>query len=162
MVDLRDDLGGVRRLDRERGFTLVEMLAALGILLFGITALLGALSQSVSQRRSTDARLAAAALADEIVHRLQHEALRLRPDAESDLDVEFATLADQEAPNFPGMTWSVTTTRDDDRPDLWLADIKVTWLEEGEDTSEEFLRVLPRQLPLAQRVLRFRAETTSR
>lgn len=161
MVDLRDDLGGVRRLDRERGFTLVEMLAALGILLFGITALLGALSQSVSQRRSTDARLAAAALADEIVHRLQHEALRLRPDAESDLDVEFATLADQEAPNFPGMTWSVTTTRDDDRPDLWLADIKVTWLEE-EDTSEEFLRVLPRQLPLAQRVLRFRAETTSR
>lgn len=162
MAERRVNLGGdTAAAARCGGFTLAEMLAALGILLFGITALIGALSSSVSQRRSTDARLAAAALADEIVHSLQFEAMRLRPDAESDLDVEFATLSDQTAPNFPGMNWSVTTTKDDDRPDLCLLRIRVSWLEEGEDTGVDFLRVLPRQLPLGRRVQRFRDETTA-
>ena len=32
----------------------------------------------------------------------------------------------------------------------------IEWLEEGEDTTETFLRVLPRSLPLAPRVRRFR------
>lgn len=146
---------------RAGGFTLAEMLAALGILLFGITALIGALSASVGQRRGTEARLAAAALAEQIVHRLQHESLRPRADAESELDVEFAPLTDQTAPGFAGMTWSATTVEDPDRPDLWLVRIRVGWLEEGDEEFVEFLRLLPRQLPLAQRVLRFRADSDS-
>lgn len=143
----------------EGGFTLAEMLAALGILLFGITALLGALSSSVAQRRSTEARLAAAALAEQVVHRLQHESLRPRADAETALDLELAPVADQTAPGFPGMTWTATPVEHPDRPDLWLVRIRVGWLEEGDEEFVEFLRLLPRQLPLAQRVLRFRDET---
>jgi prepilin-type N-terminal cleavage/methylation domain-containing protein len=61
------------------GFTLVEMLAALGILLFGVTALIGALSSSVAQRRTTDARLEAAALCEVALHRLQHARPMPRP-----------------------------------------------------------------------------------
>ncbi len=150
-----------RRRPSDAGFTLAEMLAALGILLFGITALLGALSASVAQRRGTDARLAAAALCEHALHRLQHEALRPRADAENDLDLEFATLEDQTAPGFPGMSWSATVVIDEDRPDLFLVRLRVVWLEEDEETGEEFLRVLPRQLPLAQRVQRWLEESGS-
>ncbi len=159
MAELHATLPTSTRRRGEAGFTLAEMLAALGILLFGITALLGALSSSVSQRRSTEARLAAAALAEQIVHRLQHESLRPRADAESALDLELAPLADQTAPGFPGMTWTATTVADPDRPDLWLVRIRVIWLEEGDEEFVEFLRLLPCQLPLAQRVSRFRDDS---
>lgn len=144
------------------GFTLAEMLVALGILLFGVTALLSALTSSVSQRRGTEARLAAASLADHALHRLQFEAARLSDQAESDLDIEFAPLDNQTAASFPGMTWEAIPVRDADRPDVWLVRIVVHWLEEGEDEQLEFLRVLPRQLPLAQRVRRFQSESPTR
>lgn len=144
----------------QNGFTLAEMLAALGILLFGVTALIGALSSSISQRRSTDARIQAAAMCERALLQLQQEGVRRRADGETDIDLELAPLADQTVPGFPGMTWSASTVLDPDRPDVWLVRLKVTWLEEGEEMTEEFLRVLRRQLPLGQRVLRFREETS--
>ena len=75
-----------------------------------------------------------------------------------EFDLEIATLPDQTAPGFQGMTWSATAVLDDTRPDIWLVRLKIRWLEEGEDVFEEFLRVLPRQLPLGQRVRRFRED----
>lgn len=141
------------------GFTLAEMLAALGILLLGVTALLGALSATVAQRRTTDARLESTAVCEQALLRIQHEAVRRRAGAESDLDLELAPLADQTVPGFSGMTWSASAVVDDERPDVWLVRLQVRWLEEGENVVEEFLRVLPRQLPLGQRVRRFRDES---
>lgn len=142
------------------GFTLIEMLAALGILLLGVTSLLGALSATVAQRRTTDARLEATALCDYALQRVQEEAVRRSATAESDLDLEIAALEDQTAPEFAGMSWSASATVDDQRPDVWLVTLKVRWLEVGDDVTEEFLRVLPRQLPLGKRVRRFREEQT--
>jgi type II secretory pathway pseudopilin PulG len=139
---------------REGGFTLAEMLAALGILLFGITALLGALSAAAAQRRTADAQQEAAALCELAVHRIRHEAVRRRADAANDFDLELATLDDQTAPGFPGMTWSATAVVDDDHPEVWLVRIQVRWLELGDTVVQEFLRVLPRELPLGRRVRR--------
>lgn len=140
------------------GFTLVEMLAALGILLFGITALIGALSSSVAQRRTTDARLETTALCDLALHRLQYEAIRRTADGATDLDLELLPLQDQTAAGFAGMTWSAVPIVDENRPDVWLIRLEIRWLEDGEDVSEVFFRVLPRQLPLGPRVLRFREQ----
>ena len=140
------------------GFTLAEMLAALGILLFGVTTLLGALSSSVAQRRTIDARLESTALVEHALHRVQHEAVRRSATGTNDLDLEVVSLENQDAPGFPGMTWSASAVVDPSRPDIWLVKLKIRWLEQGEDTGEEFLRILPRQLPLGQRVKRFRDE----
>ena len=141
------------------GFTLAEMLAALGILLFGVTALIGALASSIAQRRTTDARLEATALCEHALHRLQHEGVARRAGATTDLDLEMVPLQDQTAPGFPGMTWSATAIVDENRPDVWLVRLRIRWLEEGDDVQQEFLRVLPRQLPLGRRVLRFKEES---
>ena len=88
----------IRRAPRERGFTLVEMLMALGILLFGVVALLGSLSTSVAQRRTTDARHELSALCEHAVHRVQEESMQLRAGGSTPLDVEFVPLLDQVAP----------------------------------------------------------------
>lgn len=141
-----------------RGFTLAEMLAALTILLFGVTALLGALASSVGQRRTTDARHELVALCDHAVHRIMHEAVRAPDGSESPLDLQFVPLNDQTAPGFPTMRWSAAATVDPERPELWLVRITVRWLDAGEDVQEEFLRVLPRQRPLRDRVVAFRGQ----
>lgn len=141
------------------GFTLAELLAALAILLFGVTALLGALSASVAQRRTTDARHELVALVEHAVLRCQQEAVRAPVGAATPLDLEFLPLLDQRAPGFPGMRWSARAVADDTRPELWLLRIEVRWLDQGEEVGAEFLRVLPRQLPLRDRVAAFRAET---
>lgn len=148
------DLGtfGACQRRSEAGFTLAEMLAALGILLFGITALLGALSATAAQRRTADAQQEAATLCEQVVHRLRHEAIRRRADAESDFDLELVPLADQTAPGFPGMTWSATPVLDDEHPEVWLLRIQVRWLELGDTVEQEFLRILPRELSLGRRV----------
>lgn len=140
----------------EHGFTLAEMLAALAILLFGITALLGALSASIGQRRTTDARHELAALCELAMQRVQYEAIRSRTGGSSPFDLEFVPLVDQPVPGFPGMTWSARAIEDETRPELWMVKIEANWLDDGEPVSAEFLRVLPRQLPLRDRVSSFR------
>ena len=140
----------------EDGFTLAEMLAALGILLFGVTALLGALSSSISQRRSTDARHELTALCDLAMHRVRYEAIRSTTGSSAPFDLEFVPLEDQEVPGFPGMSWSASATEDENRPLLWLVKVEVRWLEDGEDVVAEFFRVVPRQLPMRDRVLSYR------
>jgi len=142
----------------ERGFTLVEMLVALGILLVGITSLLAAMSSSVAQRRTADARHELTALCEAALLRVQHEAVRAPDGNPSPLQLEFVPMVDQPAAGFPGMTWSATATVDDTMPTLWLVRLTVKWLEEGENASAEFLRVIPRQLPLRDRVIAFRGE----
>lgn len=141
---------------REGGFTLAEMLAALAILLFGVTALLGALSSSISQRRSTDARHELTALCDLAMHRVRYEAIRSTTGQSDPFALEFVPLVDQEVPGFPGMSWTATAVEDEDRPLLWLVKIEARWLDEGEDVVAEFFRVVPRQLPMRDRVLSYR------
>ena len=146
----------------QAGFTLAEMLAALAILLFGVTALLGALSSSIAQRRTTDARHALTTMCDLAMHRVQYESIRSSNGDSSPFDLEFVSLEDQDVPGFPGMTWTATATADDDRPQLWLVKIEATWLDEGEPVVAEFLRVVPRQMPLRDRVLSYRNDSSSR
>jgi prepilin-type N-terminal cleavage/methylation domain-containing protein len=142
----------------ERGFTLAEMLAALAILLIGVTTLLASLGDSISLRRSTDARLAAAAAVEDVLVRVQQTGIRRRADAETDLDLELDLPGAFPVAGFDGLRCTVTAVDNKDRPDLWLLRVRMQWLEEGEAMTEEFLRVVPRQLPLGARVQRFRSE----
>ena len=72
----------------------------------------------------------------------------------------FVPLVDQPVPGFPGMTWSASATSDENRPLLWLVKIEARWLDEGEEVVAEFLRVVPRQLQLCDRVLSYREGST--
>jgi hypothetical protein len=149
----------------QAGFTLAEMLAALGILLFGVTSLLAAMASSIGQRRSADARLETTALVEHVVHRAMHECIALRDGSSSPVDLEFRPLVDQPWPGFPGLRWSVRATVDENHPTVWLLRIEAKWFDGGEEIVSEYLRVVPRQAPLRDRVLTARggaSETTDR
>lgn len=142
----------------EAGFTLAEMLAALGILLFGITSLLAAMASSIGQRRTADARLETTALVEHVVHRALHECVALRNGSSSPVDLEFKPLVDQPWPAFPGLRWSVRAVADEDRPTVWLLRIEAKWLDGGDEVVSEHFRVVPRQAPLRDRVLTARGD----
>lgn len=48
--------------------------------------------------------------------------------------------------------------RNENRPLVWLVKIEARWLEDGEDVVAEFLRVVPRQLPMRDRVMSYRGD----
>ncbi|MEQ1632043.1 MAG: prepilin-type N-terminal cleavage/methylation domain-containing protein [Planctomycetota bacterium] len=143
---------------RAHGFTLVEMLVALSILTVGVTTLLLALGDSMSMRRGSDARLKAQESVEDYVHQIAATGLRLRADATSPFDLELQRSDSTTVDGAPGMTMSATMETDDARPDVVLLRVRVAWLEEGETIAEEFLRVVPRQLPLSARIQSFRNE----
>jgi prepilin-type N-terminal cleavage/methylation domain-containing protein len=144
---------------RNAGFTLIEMLVALGILVVGVTTLLASLGDSMALRSSTDARLLAAAAVEDLVHQIAATGIRRRADAETDLDLELATPGEVAVPGYSTMRLLPSVEEDKERRDVWLLHVRATWLDRGETITEEFLRVLPRQLPLGARVQRFRQET---
>lgn len=140
------------------GFTLVEMMVALMIMTVGITSLLLSLGESMSVRTSSDARLIAAEAVEELVHQVTTTGVRRRADAETDLDVELAVPAEIAVPGYATMRLLPSLVETEDHRDPALLRIRAVWLERGEPVEQEFLRVLPRQLPLGVRVKRFRDE----
>lgn len=144
------------RCSRQRGFTLTEMLVALGILLVGTTSLLAVLGGGVGLRRSTEARREASYLAEQAVLRVR-QAME-RQQGGSALDVRLAPLAGQTVDGFPGMTWAASSAEDPDRPDVLLVTIRVQWLEDGETVVQDFLRVFPRSEPLGARIARWQQD----
>lgn len=142
----------------QHGFTLAEMLVALSILTIGVTTLLAALGESMATRRTTDARLLAEHVVEDFVHRTVSTGLRLRADAASPFDLELVVPEPQRVEGIPGATVTGVVEQDETRPDVLLLRVRVSWLERGETATEEFLRVVPRQLPLSARVQTFRKE----
>lgn len=143
---------------RDAGFTLAEMLVALSILAIGVTTLLAALSDSIALRRTTDARLVAQQAVDDFLHQLAQGGLKRRDGSDVPFDIELTAPAPQPLDGAPGMSVSCKLEIDEKRPDVALARVRVTWLEGGETVAEEFLRVMPRQLPLGARIRAFRNE----
>ncbi len=152
------DRAPCHRAAAQQGFTLAEMLVALSILTVGVSTLLLALADSASVRRGSDARLVAVQAVEDFVLRVQESGLQPAADAESDLDLSLALPDAIPVEGYPTMTLSAEIVRDESRPFVALLRVRASWLEGGERVAEEFLRVLPLQLPLGARVRRIREQ----
>lgn len=130
------------------GFTLVEMMVALAILVFGISALAGSLLTGVTTRRGSEMRFRADALVNHAVYEIQEKLLA--GDSEPGTPLKGFTVEDP--PGYPGMKYTVAQTTDPERPGLVLARIQVSWKEQGEQVGETFERIFVRQTPFSQRV----------
>jgi prepilin-type N-terminal cleavage/methylation domain-containing protein len=94
---------------RNAGFTLAEMLVALSILSIGVTTLLAALSDSMSLRRSSDARLVAQEAVEDFVLRISQSGLRAAADATTPFDLELASGEPVALDGAPGMKIAAKT-----------------------------------------------------
>lgn len=132
----------------QAGFTLTEMLVALSILIFGLTALAGSMTVGVSQRRGIEMQLRSVNMIDFIVRDLRESYLQAHdPDGGPLPNIDRAEMTD-----FPGMMYRVKFVADPDHPRVVLARVYISWLDQGERVAEEFQRVLIREKPFFQRI----------
>ena len=132
----------------EAGFTLVEMMLAMAILVFGVTALAGSLLTGIGMRRGSEMRFRATALVDYAIQDIQEEIFARSQDPSKPL----ADFTRVDPPGYPGMKYTVEFIRDLERPGVVLAKIKVSWRDQGELVGETFRRILLRRDPFSRRV----------
>lgn len=140
----------------EQGFTLLEMLAAMAILILGVTSLLGALSAGLGIRRGAEQRSRAALLADQVIMELRTQILS-GPAEDRGLGsglaaAEIEAITVTRIDGYRGMKYSVEFLTDVEYPDLALARLRISWLHQGSDVGIEFLRLLSNSSPLSYRV----------
>ena len=144
------------------GFTLVELMIAFAILLFGVTTLIGALGVGLDTRRSAEMKGRASALVGHVMHDLEERLFAgTLPEDEGQAGplAAPAQLAVDAVPGYPGLGYRVEFAVDPSEPDLVLATIAIRWQGQGETYTDEYRRILLRQEPFPQRVRRTRSKS---
>lgn len=147
-----------KRPGRAGGFTLVEMLVAMGILVFGITSLIGLLGLGVSTRRTSELRNQSVYAVDEVIHHVREHVLPRQTFDEDDVPVPLEPVTLDPVEGYPRLRARVDFHYDESYPHLVLLDVHLTWLEEGAVVGERFRRVLPSYDGFSRRVGRVRSK----
>ena len=145
MVDR--DKNDVARPVGSRGFTLIDILAALLLLSVGVTGVMGVLASGIRTEQSgeliRDASRLALAVRDQLAHdgRLgaAHEPLP-------------KGISDGRHPDYPFLTYEVAFEGDPDLGSQVLVTITVKWLERGEAMDDEYRFFMSREYTLARRI----------
>lgn len=150
---MADRAGAGRRSDS--GFTLIELVVAMAVLMGGVTALVALLTVGVSARQRSEMRQRAVWLSDRVFQEVALEAFE-NPWLE-DTPLEIPSRGPVPAEDTPGMTWSADFHVDPRRPDLVLVELRVRWAEQGEGVQQTFRRLMRRQEPFPRRAARLLA-----
>lgn len=150
-----------RRQAHDAGFTIVEIVVALGILLVGMTSVLGLLSFGAALSRTAQLRNSAAAAAEGIVADLEESLFPLvvDPDTGRTSVGEPREFVDREVPGHPGLVYSARATGDPDDgrrggPQRWRVDIEMRWSSAGRQHTKTFTTMLLREVPFGERLRR--------
>lgn len=133
------------------GFTILEVVLAMGILLLGITAIIGLLTFGAALTHAAQMRTAAANVSEAIVADLDESLFPLEEDGSVGEPEDFK---DRALPGFEGVTYSIETVANPDNPDEYRVDVQMKWESGGVLRSHEFSTLMNRQVPFGERMRR--------
>ena len=145
------------------GFTMVEVLVALAILVFGMTAVLGLLTFGAALSRTALLRTTAAAASHAVVADLEEtmfppakvkdpSTIALDPgESEAGPPVD---VVDRPLPGMPDVVYSARATQNPDRPEEYRIDVEMTWRAAGVRRAATFTTLLVREIPFGERLRR--------
>ena len=125
-----------------RGFTLFEIMCALGIFMFGIVGVMSLLAMALRMHKEALDRETAAMAADEVLGELEEIAPTLERDPDSG---DLKPLTDRPVPGRDGYTYTVTfrEARETEDPDpLIEARLQIAWKSRGKRRAVEFVSYL--------------------
>lgn len=143
---------------RRAGFTIIEILVSMGILLFGMTAILGLLTFGAAVSRTALLRTQTASLCEAVVADLEES---LFP---TENDEAGPPIAIQRKP-LPGqndVVYSATVTENPDRPLEYKVDVEFAWESGGVRRERRFSTILLREIPFGTRLRRAIGKGTPR
>ena len=133
------------------GFTIVEVVIAMGIFLIGMSSLLGLLAFGATLTRHAALRGDAAAAIEAVVADLEEG---LFPIEEDGTIGDPLPIRDRALPAHPGMIYSATTrTNPEDEREV-LVEVHMAWLGQGVRHTKTFTTLLLREVPFGERLRR--------
>lgn len=141
------------------GFTIIEVIVALGILLFGMTAVIGMLTFGAALSRTALLRTSAAASTQAVVADLEETLFPMIPastagsaaasDAGPPIEIE-----DRPLPGMPDVTYSARAQPNPERPLEYRVDVEMSWSSAGVRRAMSFRTILVREVPFGERLRR--------
>ena len=141
---------------RSAGFTLIEVMLAMFILLLGMSSLLGLLTFGAALSRGAALRTASAGSVEKIVADLEETLFPLVLVNGLEVAGEPEQIKDRSVPGAPGLLYDAQATAlPDDRhqpPLEYLVEIRMHWEVGGTARSSEFSTIMLREVPFGARM----------
>ncbi len=136
---------------RRAGFTIIEVLLAMGILLLGTTAILSMLTSGAALARTAELRAASAGVIEAVIADLEETLFPLAPDGSAG---EPVPVESRPVPGSPGVVYSARATPNPDHPDEYRVDVELAWQSRGVRRTQLFTTLLLREIPFGERMRR--------
>ena len=132
------------------GFTIVEVLLAMFILLLGATAIIGFLTFGAAMTRHAQLRTAAASALDAVAADIDHQ---LFPYVDGELQGP-VDLEDRAVPGAENVVYSAKAAPNPENDREWRVDIEMTWKSAGVKRSKKWSTLRIRELAFGERLRR--------
>ncbi len=144
------------------GFTIIEVVLAMGLLLLGMSAILGLLSFGAALARTAALRTGAASAIEAVVAELEESLFPLQVDPDTGIARagEPHVIQGRPVPGHPGLVYNaepIAVRGSDDGPDVpqrYRVDIDITWQSGGRRRAKTFTALLLREVPFGERLRR--------
>jgi prepilin-type N-terminal cleavage/methylation domain-containing protein len=133
---------------RREGFTIIEVLIAMAILLFGMTAVLGLLMFGAGLSRTALLRTTAASAVESVVADLD-ETLFPMVEGEAGPPVD---IKERALPGSPDIVYSATAHENPQNPLEYRVDIEMTWSSAGVQREKRFSTLVLREISYGERL----------
>jgi prepilin-type N-terminal cleavage/methylation domain-containing protein len=150
------------RCEPAAGFTLLEVMLAMGILTLGATAILGLLTFGAAVTRAAELRSSGAAASDAVLADLEEHLFPMEEDGSAGKPSQ---IVDRPVPGSPGIVYSATSIPILDgaitsagQPLEYRVDVTLAWQAGGVQRGRTFTTLLLRQIPFGERMRRMFVE----
>jgi prepilin-type N-terminal cleavage/methylation domain-containing protein len=141
---------------RSAGFTIIEVLVALAILVFGMTAVIGMLTFGAALTRTALLRTSAASVTQAVVADLEETLFPPAGAAGSDASEAGppVEVKDRPLPSLPDVVYSAQAQENPARPLEYRVDVEISWKAAGVRREMRFSTLLVREVPFGERLRR--------
>ena len=137
--------------DRTRGFTILEVVLAMGVLVIGMTVLLSLFTFGAALSRSAEMRTSAATAVDAVLADLGETLFPLLPDGSVGAP---APIEERSLASAPGVVYSASAKENPDRPGEFRVDVDMWWQGAGVRRGKKFTTILLQEIPFGERMRR--------
>lgn len=133
------------------GFTILEVVLAMGLLVMAMTSLLGLFTFGAALTRTAALRTAAAMAIEAVVADLEESLFSLEEDGSVG---DPRVIVDRPVPGTTGVIYSALARVNPDDPGEFAVDVELSWEAGGVQRARKFTTLLLREVPFGERLRR--------